>query len=114
MPRRDRDRLLDVLEAIEAIEQYAAPGLEDRGSRDPLWDAVSFNLMIVGEALSHVSDEVRAREPGIDWRGAIGMRNAIAHEYFAARRDLILEAVQRDVPLLRAAVERLLRDLPDD
>lgn len=77
-------------------------------------DAVLFNLMIIGEASSKLPDDLRSRAPDIDWRGAIGMRNVIAHDYVSVKREIVLEAINQDLPRLRQTVGRLLRDLPED
>jgi uncharacterized protein with HEPN domain len=43
----------------------------------------------------------------------IGMRNILVHGYFAIDLDVVWDAVQRDVPLLKPAVEALLEKLGD-
>jgi len=37
------------------------------------------------------------------------MRNILVHGYFAVDLDIVWEAVQRDIPLLKPAVEALLK-----
>lgn len=113
MPRKERDWLLDILEAIDVIEQYTQSGFPDASPKNPVWDGVLFNLMIVGEASRKLPDELRSRAPDVDWRGALGLRNVIAHDYFSVKRDIVVKAVEEDLPRLRDAVERLLRELPD-
>ncbi|MDQ4125516.1 MAG: DUF86 domain-containing protein [Actinomycetota bacterium] len=114
MLRRERDWLLDILDAIDLIEQYTGSGMPDPDPRNPVWDGVLFNLMVVGEASSKLPDELRSRAPDVDWRGAIGMRNVIAHEYFAVKREIVEKAVREDLPSLREAVTRLLRELDEE
>jgi uncharacterized protein YutE (UPF0331/DUF86 family) len=41
------------------------------------------------------------------------MRNILVHGYFAIDLDVVWDAVQRDVPLLKPAVEALLKKLAD-
>jgi len=43
----------------------------------------------------------------------IGMRNILVHGYFVIDLDVVWDAVQRDVPLLKPAVEALLKKLED-
>ncbi len=70
MPRRDwRLRVADVLSAIERIRRYTT-GL-DRASfqRDERTvEAVCFALVVIGEAASHVPEDVQAAAPAIPWR----------------------------------------------
>jgi uncharacterized protein YutE (UPF0331/DUF86 family) len=41
------------------------------------------------------------------------MRNILVHGYFAIDRNVVSDAVQRDVALLKPAVEALLKKLED-
>ena len=53
--RDDRERLRDVLEAIERIEKYAGRGREALASEELLQSWVVHHLMIVGEACRALS-----------------------------------------------------------
>ena len=98
MPRRELDRLLDILEAIERIEQLAGVSLEDAEPTDPVWDAILYNLVVLGEAARAIPDDLRRRAKDVDWRGAVGMRNVITHEYFAVKRDIVFHTVRTELP----------------
>ncbi|HYP22558.1 MAG TPA: HepT-like ribonuclease domain-containing protein [Actinomycetota bacterium] len=112
MPRRDRDRLVDILEAIDRIERYTTPQSFEAHPAEIIWDAVAYNLLVVGEAAAHVSDDVRARA-AVDWRRIVALRNVIAHEYFDVQREMIGNTVSSDIPALRHAVTGLLAGLDD-
>jgi uncharacterized protein with HEPN domain len=43
--------------------------------------AVEWQLLIIGEAASHVSELFRAAHPEIPWAGIVGHCNVLAHEY---------------------------------
>ena len=70
-------------------------------------DAVAMRLLEIGEAVKGLSAEATAAEPEVDWRGAAGMRDFLAHHYFATRPDIIQLTLDRRLPLLEAAVNRL-------
>ena len=42
------------------------------------------------------------------------MRNQLVHGYFQVDWSLVWRAVERDVPLLKVTVSRLLAETPDD
>src|SRR5687767_10485177 len=69
--------LLDMLEAIQKIEQYASD--ESFSSRDEnlveVW--MIHHLQIIGEAASRVSNEIREKHPEVAWGGMIGMRHVL-------------------------------------
>jgi uncharacterized protein with HEPN domain len=99
--RDPKERLRDILQAIEAIDRYRAC---ERGEFDR-------HLQIIGEAARHVPDEVRGMAPDIPWNKIIGMRNILVHGYFTIDLDIVWDAVQQDVPLLKPAVVALLKQL---
>jgi uncharacterized protein with HEPN domain len=43
----------------------------------------------------------------------IGMRNILVHGYFEIDLDVVWDAVQQDIPLLKPAVEALLKKLEE-
>lgn len=81
----DRDSLLyleDMLRFCERVIDYSG-GLDLQSLRaDPMrFDAVLRNLELIGEAATHVPDEMRAAEPDIPWRLIIATRNRLIHGY---------------------------------
>jgi uncharacterized protein with HEPN domain len=102
--RDDPARLRDILAAIEAIETYAARGLDD----GLVFDAVRMRLIEIGEAVKDLSPETLALEPDLPWREIAGMRDVLAHHYFDTSDSIVAATVRDDVPLIRAAVERRL------
>lgn len=109
--RDPAERLHDILEAIGAIERYSK--CEKRAfERDELLQTWFVrNLQIIGEAARTVPEEVRKRAPAIPWPQISGMRNILVHGYFEIDTDLVWDAVTRDVPALKPAIEQLLASL---
>ncbi len=111
--RDPKERLQDILEAIAAIDRYRD---RDRSAfeQDELLQVwFLWHLQIIGEAARRLPEKVRHLAPDIPWHKIIGMRNVLVHGYFAIDLDVVWDAVQRDVPLLRHAVEALLKKLED-
>jgi uncharacterized protein with HEPN domain len=46
-------------------------------------DAVAYNLQIIGEAVKNIPEQLRDRHPQIEWRKIAGLRDILAHAYFA-------------------------------
>lgn len=111
--RDPKERLRDILEAIAAIDRYH-DRVRSAFEQDELLQVWFLrHLQIIGEAARRLPDEVRDLAPDIPWHKIIGMRNILVHGYFAIDLDVVWDAVQRDVPLLKAAVEALLTK-PED
>lgn len=74
-----------------------------------LHDAVIYNLAVICEASRHLPDEIKSREEGIPWRSVADMGNWLRHGYDALDDDILWDTVSRDLPPLKAAVDRLLQ-----
>ena len=72
------------------------------------FDAVLRNLEIIGEAVKHIPDEIRERSPDISWREIAGMRNFIAHVYFALDLEVLWNVIQVEVPTLLEAIHNAI------
>jgi uncharacterized protein with HEPN domain len=105
--RDDRERLLDILEAIERIERHTNQG-RSAFSDELVQTWVVHHLMIIGEACRALSTVFRAAHPLEEWALAAGLRNVIVHEYFGVDVDVVWGVVERDLPNLKASVHEIL------
>lgn len=64
-------------------------------------DAVVRNIEIIGEASSHLPDDVLQRYPDIPWHLMRAIRNVLAHEYFGVDVEVIWKTVKEDLPRLK-------------
>ena len=67
------------------------------------------NLHIIGEAVKNLPNDLRGRHPEVAWREIAGLRDVIAHTYFALDADILWDAVECDIPALLDAVRRIIR-----
>lgn len=104
MSRRDPERLHDVLDAIDAINDHVTRGDLADGL---IFDAVRVRLMEIGEAIKAVSPELLATESGQPWTDIARMRDRLAHRYFDTSHSQVASAVEHDLVPLRAAILRL-------
>jgi uncharacterized protein with HEPN domain len=110
--RGDRDRILDMLEMCDLLIQHAAD--ERKLAEDPVTQAAAQRwIEVIGEAASHVSDEVKLTHPDVAWREISGIRVILAHGYFHIEDDIIGNVVSKDVPTLRAQLRAILDTLPE-
>jgi uncharacterized protein with HEPN domain len=106
--RDDRERLWDVLEAIERIEKYTVRGREALASEELLQTWVVHHLMIIGEACRALSADFRTKHPAEVWALAAGLRNVIVHEYFGIDLGVVWNVIERDLPALQERVRGIL------
>lgn len=108
--RDDRSRLLDVIEAIERIERYAARGRQAFETDELLQTWVVHHIQIIGEAVRKLSDALRSAHPEIPWAQIIAMRNIVVHDYFGVDTQEVWAAVERDLPDLKRKIQAILRE----
>lgn len=76
--------LRDMLEAARRVTGYTAGRERDGFIADEMaYDATVRNLEVLGEAAKKIPEAVCQRYPEVDWRGIAGLRDVVAHAYFA-------------------------------
>ena len=112
MSRGEQERLRDVKDAIVAIRAHVTRTRENPSAKDAalVHDALLFQFVVIGEAVKNLAAETRESAPEIAWADIAGLRDLIAHEYFRIEMDRVLEIVERDLPALEEAIDRLLGD----
>lgn len=107
--RSQRERLLDILGAIEEIEEYAALGREAYMQDKLIQGWMILQLQRIGEAAARLSETIREQCPDIPWQDIVGMRNMLIHEYFGISLPRVWMTVLYDIPVLKACVNRILK-----
>lgn len=114
LSERDDAALIHEIRAAAAMIRQHLTGLPT-GTFQDNWlvrDAVSMRLVVIGEAASRLSDEVRASLPEVNWRGIIALRHLLSHDYGSADPDILwMIASERLVELERALSTIRLRNL---
>lgn len=73
------------------------------------FDAVLFNLQVIGEAIKKLPDDARGAMPAASGSDPAKLRDLIAHHYFALDSEIIWEVATEHVPPLLTEA-RALRD----
>lgn len=110
--RSDVERLGDILEAIQRIQQRIQ--IERLQEDDLLQVWVLYHLQIVGEAVRSLSSELTQRYPEIPWSQIVGLRNRVVHEYFEIDLDIVIDIVTNDLPGLQIQIEGIRQELNHD
>jgi uncharacterized protein with HEPN domain len=109
--RDDRERLLDILEAIERIEKYTSRGREVFEEDELIQTWVIHHLEVIGEATRALSVEIKQKHTETPWTNIAGMRNILVHHYFGIDSSAVWNAVDRDLPSLKQQIEVMLASL---
>ena len=88
-PRSELARLKDIRLAADLAREFAKGMSFDTFEQDlKTIAAVERQLMIVGEASAHLSDEMRSKVGDLPWPKIVGIRHILVHEYQRKRPDL--------------------------
>ena len=109
MRKDDRIRLQHMLDAAnEALNFIRGKNRADLDSDRMLVLSLVRELEIIGEAASKVSVETRSQNTSIPWQDISGMRNRLIHAYFDVDLDTVWSTVSKDLPVLKADLEKVL------
>jgi uncharacterized protein with HEPN domain len=111
MKKNDSFFLQHILDAAERIQRHIH--CTDQQAflvNELIQDAVLRQLEIIGEAVKHLSAALRNNNPDIPWKSIAGTRDELIHHYFGLNMDIIWQAVQNDIPILKSKVAALLRE----
>jgi len=110
-----RDWLLylnDLVESAEKIERLLrGQTFESFRANEAVFDAVLFNLQIIGEAAKKLPEEATRAMPGVDWSRPARLRDLIAHHYFAVDAGIVWDVAANRIPEVRAVAGALLTSL---
>ena len=109
--RSDRERLLDIRDAIERIHRHVSRG-KDVFEKDELVQTwVVHHLQIIGEAVHRLSTDLKVKHPEVPWTKIVGMRHVLVHDYFGIDLVRVWAVVERDLPVLRGQIDGLLAEV---
>jgi uncharacterized protein with HEPN domain len=113
MTRGPRVLLEDILESIQRIDEHT-DGLDVQSFAADVksQDAVMRRFEIIGEAVKSLPAEIWDRFPEVRWSDIARFRDILAHHYFRVDLGLVWDAITNDLPNLKAAVLKVLVDLP--
>jgi uncharacterized protein with HEPN domain len=121
----DKHLVLSILIQIEdALQKIASRAGRFRRSADEFTDSPSgmealdsicMLFMATGEALKNIDKitggDLLSQYPEIDWKGAIGFRDIIAHQYFDIDAEQVFWICTRELAPLSAAIQKMIEEL---
>jgi uncharacterized protein with HEPN domain len=111
MPPTLADRLAHILTAADTIQKALANKRYQELAGDMMLRlAVERSFEIICEASRRIPDNVKAQQPDINWRGMVDFGNRLRHAYHRIEPSILWEIAERDLPPLKAFVERLIRE----
>ena len=101
--------LADIADAADKICRYThALSFDEFVRNEATFDAVLFNLQIIGEAAKQLPLQATVAMPDIAWRDAARFRDLVAHHYFSLDPEIVWDIVANRIPAVRSAARELL------
>lgn len=97
-----------MLTAITKIEEYKDSLYmyeRDEFVKTVFFDAILYNLVIIGEAVRNMTASTKANIPFTRWTNVVAFRNHLVHKYGSIDRDMILELLNDGLIELKLALE---------
>lgn len=106
---RDFGFVWDMQEAAKDIQNFLiGVSLEKSNQNLMIRYAIERQLLVIGEAANHVSDNFKENHTGIPWQVLIGQRNILAHQYGEINSEKVWQTATKNIPDLLNTLQKLL------
>lgn len=72
--------------------------------------AIERLLQVVSEASRFIPDDVKAKNPAINWRGLADLGNWLRHAYHRTDADLLWDMIEDDLPPLETFIRTIAEE----
>lgn len=105
----EKERLRHIISAIDRIDRFTRGMSYQEFSEDEVTQfAIIKNFEIIGEAAYHLTDELRAANPQVEWRKIMAFRHVLVHDYYKVNLEIVWKAKENKLDELRKQVESIL------
>ena len=105
------ERIINNSQAIDDSQYYvlSPAGMERLESTCML-------LLAIGESIKGIDKMTRKQllpnYPEVDWKGAMGIRDIIAHHYFDIDESIVFDVVKNKLPGMLETINKIIEELP--
>lgn len=71
------------------------------------YDATLRNLELIGEAATHIPQEIRTQYAQIAWRMIVATRNQLIHGYLGIDNDTLWSIIETNIPELLTQLQKI-------
>ena len=109
------DYIQDILDAVADVEEFVSGlSFEDFKRDKKTLYAVIRGIEVIGEATKNIPNTIRDRYTDVPWKDMAGMRDKLIHDYSGVDAEVLWKTVEQDLPLLRASVSKIMKELKEE
>ena len=109
MQRDYNTYLQDIIDAIQKIEKYTKNlSFENFLIDELIQDGVLKNLIIIGEAVKNIPEDIKIINSEIEWKKIAGLRDILIHSYFKINLRIIWDIINNKIPKLKIQLLKLI------
>ncbi len=98
----------DILRHIDDIGEFVAGMSYDDFLNDKKTKAaISLKLLVIGETVNRLPDQLKLQYPEIEWNKIVRSRNIIAHDYEVVDFLIVWRIVSVHIPQLRDVILKI-------
>ena len=75
-------------------------------------------LLAIGESIKGIDKmtqkQLLSNYPEVDWKGAMGIRDIIAHHYFDIDESIVFDVVKNKLPEMLVTINKMIALIPQD
>ena len=87
----------------------ASEAIKDWEVAKTAFDAILYDLIVIGEIVKSLSESIKRAHPLIPWREITGMRDILTHEYFRVNSSIVRATIDSPLAELNKVCLSLLR-----
>lgn len=107
--RPDQEWLKDIQHNADLIIGFVSSIDQEKFLKDEMRSmATAKAIENIGEAIKHISPQLKGRYPDVDWIGPARMRDRTAHGYWSINYDIIWHTATQEIPVLREQITQIL------
>lgn len=113
MYKKDKANLMAIQDSCAKIIDFTQGvfSSEEFYQDQKVFDAVLMNFIVIGEAVSKISSDLKLKFANVEWDKIKSFRNIVAHNYFGVDADEVWQIIDSDIPNLQKSIEEIISDL---
>lgn len=111
MFKKDGSNVRTLLQASYKIQNFALhlSGPDELFADERTFDAILMNIIIMGEAVTDLSDNFKQMHSHLAWQAIRDFRNQVAHEYFSIDAEEVWQYLTNFLPQFTEHLQKIAK-----